>query len=106
MMPCHAERSEAPVWAGKRAELAAHEDDLLPFGDFALRIIGAGFAFARLRRVQRVDSIHAIAALAVHRSVLQQLAEPAMNDEIGIAANGRREVAIVLEREREVADAF
>ena len=85
-------------------DLVAHEDDLLPLQHFPLCLFGAALPLARLRGVERVQRLDLVAALADQRTALDQLREPAVDDEVGIAADRRGEVAVVLDGQREVAE--
>ena len=80
------------------ADFVAHEDDFLPLQHFALGFVGAALALARLRGV-RADARASISASRSPYSgpIRDQLAEAAMHDEIGIAADRRSEVAVVLD---------
>ena len=73
-----------------------HELDFLPLHQFALRFGGAALGF----RGRFGDGAH----IGVVHVAVQMRGEDAVDDQIGIAADGRREMRIAGRGQREMAD--
>ena len=89
------------------ADLVLHEDDLFPEEALALRRFGATLPVGGERRDLAKTVVDRLEVLQRHRPAgLDQPGELAVNHEIRVAPDGRREVAVVGGRERVVAAAL
>ena len=85
------------------ADLVRHEADLLPLHQLALGVVGAALAFGRVARDLRQVLGQLLLALLGHAAVAR-LAQRAMHDEVGIAADRRGEVRVAVGGEAEVPE--
>ena len=85
------------------ADLVRHEADLLPLHQLALGVVGAALALGRVARDLRQVLGQLRLALLVHAAVAR-LAQRAVDDQVGIAADRRGEVRVAVGREAEVPE--